>query len=129
MKNLQELFETELPAFEDRSASSETGVTGIEPKGHLVLVLPDFVPRESKGGIALPDDTVERDEMAQIFARVVLLGPNCWYDEGGVKRAKVGDRVMIAKFAGQLVTGGDGKRYRVINDKDVLCVITGEVKK
>ena len=132
-QSLQEMFENPIPAFENREASfpaAVQGEAGIEPKGHLVLVLPDQVARQSPGGIAIPDEVLERDEMAQIFAQIVKLGPTCWYDEGGQKRAKVGDRVMIAKYVGQLITGADGLRYRVINDKDVLCVITEDgVKK
>lgn len=98
---------------------------GFEPAGHLVLVLPRSVAHQSAGGIALPDEHVERLEMAQIFARVIDIGPNAWFDEEH-PRAAVGDEVMIAKFVGQLFTGGDGKRYRVINDKDIIGIVTSQ---
>jgi len=32
--------------------------------------------------------------------------------------------VMIAKFTGQLFTGADGRRYRVIHDLDIIGKVT-----
>lgn len=100
---------------------------GFSPCGTVILVLPDPVPRETAGGIALPEDTLTRTELGQIFGYCVAIGPNAWYDEPQ-PRCKVGDRVMFAKFVGQLFTGPDGRRYRAMNDKDIIGVIADEVK-
>jgi co-chaperonin GroES (HSP10) len=38
---------------------------------------------------------------------------------------EAGDKVMVSKFAGNFVRGtGDGKEYRIVNDKDIFCRIT-----
>lgn len=98
---------------------------GFEPANNKVLVLPDPVPTHSAGGIEYPKELVEKEEFAQIFGTLVATGPDAWRD-GKTPGAEVGDRVMIAKFTGQLFTGSDGKRYRVIHDLDVIGKITKE---
>jgi co-chaperonin GroES (HSP10) len=102
---------------------------GFEPANNKVLVLPDPVPTESVGGIKFPGDVIEREEFSQIFATLVAIGPDAWKDRK-TPPAGVGDRVMIAKFTGQLFTGPDGRRYRVIHDLDIIGKITKDgVKK
>ncbi|MGH7748487.1 MAG: hypothetical protein ACREQ5_27570 [Candidatus Dormibacteria bacterium] len=99
--------------------------SGFIPCAHLVVILPDPVQRASAGGIEFTEELINRNEMAQIFGVVVSVGNNVWFDEP-IHRAVVGDRVMFAKFRGELFTGSDGKRYRVMNDKDILGLIIAE---
>lgn len=117
-------------AFEDRESWEDKPIDGgFEPANNKVVVLPDSVPKYSAGGIAMPDDLVEKEEYAQIFAQLVAIGPDAWKDRK-TPPAGVGDRVMIAKFTGQLFTGADGRRYRVIHDLDIIGKVTKEgVKK
>jgi co-chaperonin GroES (HSP10) len=125
MDSLQGDFQAD--AFKDRTEAQEFDADGgLVPKGHIVLVLPDPVQRESAGGIALPDATIFTNEQSQVFGILVAAGPAAWFDESE-PRAQPGDRVMFSKFAGQMYTGPDGLRYRVVNDKDILGVITNEV--
>lgn len=59
-------------------------------------------------------------------ATVIAVGADAWSDERE-PRAKVGDRVMVTKFAGIMVKGPrDGQQYRLVNDRDIFCVITYE---
>jgi len=59
-------------------------------------------------------------------AIVIEIGSEAWADESE-PRAKVGDRVMLAKYTGVMITGpGDGKQYRMVNDKDIFAQITEE---
>lgn len=119
---LQE-YAAPLKAFEDRELLQEAPADGgFEPATNKVLVLPDQIPRVSAGGIQIPEDVVAREEMAQIFATLIAVGPQAW--KGLTPAAAPGDRVMIAKFTGQLFTGPDGRRYRVIHDLDVVGKIT-----
>src|SRR3990170_141687 len=113
-----------LPAFEDREATQEQPIDGgFEPANTKVLVLPDPVKTHSAGGIALPADLIEKEDFSQIFPLVVAIGPDAWKDRKP-PAAEVGDRVMIAKFTGQLFTGADGRRYRVIHDLDIIGKVT-----
>lgn len=120
----------ELPAFENREQVQDKPVDGgFEPANNKVVVLPDFIQRYSQGGIAMPTELVEKEEYAQIFATLVAIGPDAWKDRK-TPPAEIGDRVMIAKYTGQLFTGADGRRYRVIHDLDIIGRVTKEgVKK
>lgn len=91
---------------------------GLEPANNKVVVRPDPIPMMTAGGIHLPEETIERDMLAQIFATLVAVGPDAW--KGKTAPATVGDRVMIAKFTGQLFTGPDGEKYRIIHDLDII---------
>lgn len=120
----------ENPAFENREQVQDKPVDGgFEPANNKVVVLPDFIQRYSQGGIAMPTELVEKEEYAQIFATLVAIGPDAWKDRKTAP-AEIGDRVMIAKYTGQLFTGADGRRYRVIHDLDIIGRVTKEgVKK
>lgn len=100
--------------------------SGIIPAGHRVIVRMDEVERQTESGIILREDTADREEMAGTKATVIAVGPSAWADQKiGGQWAKVGDRVMIAKFAGQLWKRANVK-YRVISDLDVIAVIHAE---
>lgn len=100
--------------------------SGIEPCGHRIVVRVDEVERQTESGIILREDTADREEMSGTKATVVAVGPSAWADQKiGGQWAKVGDRVMIAKFAGQLWKRANVK-YRVISDLDVIAVIHAE---
>ena len=64
--------------------------------------------------------------MIEDRAVVLEIGPAAW-DNEPEPRAKVGDHVMISKFAGTMAQGPlDGKTYRIINDQDIYVVIAPE---
>ena len=95
----------------------------LEPCGHRLLVKMDKVERQTESGIVLPEDTADREEMSGTVATVIEVGKSCWADQHvSGQWAKPGDRVMIAKFAGQLWKK-NGIKYRVISDFDVVGVI------
>lgn len=99
---------------------------GLRPCGHRVVVKMDEVERTTESGIVLPDEVADREEMSGTRATVVAVGPSAWADQRvGGPWAKPRDRVMIAKFAGQLWKR-NGTKYRVISDLDVIAVIGGE---
>lgn len=100
--------------------------SGLTPCGHRIVVKIDEVERQTESGIIIKEEIADREEMSAIKATVIAVGPSAWADQTvGGKWAKVGDRVMIAKFAGQLWKKG-GMKYRVISDLDVIAVINEE---
>ena len=96
--------------------------SGLHPKGVAVLVLP-YEPEKRGSLIQMPDTVKERERMVETRAVVVEVGPSAWDDEKE-PRARMGDHVLISKFAGSMAVGiKDGKQYRLVNDRDIYCVL------
>lgn len=111
--------------------SEITHKPGITPAGHRVLVWPIPAERKTAGGLIIPDEAAKREDMAQIKAEVVAVGDGAFktmpgYDGDSAPWCKVGDTVLIAKFAGLYYNSKSGQQYRVINDVDVVAVIEEE---
>jgi len=98
--------------------------SGLMPVGRAVLVK-TYDPQTDKSIIVIPDSQKERLMSLEQRAVVVAVGNGCWPDEPA--RAKVGDRVLIAKMSGYMAKGtGDGELYRIVNDRDIFALITNE---
>ena len=99
--------------------------SGLSPRGVAVLVK-QYEPERKGGQIVIPDAVQGRMSMVDNRAVVVAIGPGAWHDEPE-PRAKVGERVLITKFAGFMAKGPqDGQMYRLVNDRDIFCAITHE---
>lgn len=100
-----------------------TNKSGINPKGHTILVLPKEVEQKTASGIIVSSTSEhERLEMAQMYAVVIAISPVAWSDQEE-PFAKVGDEIIFAKYAGHLFEGKDGVTYRLINDLDVKATL------
>ena len=98
--------------------------SGLAPLGRAVLVV-HYEPEKKDSLIEIPDFVQDRTLMVEQRAIVVEIGPACWPDEPA--RAQPGDKVLIAKMSGYMATSPvDGKRYRLVNDRDIFCKITKE---
>lgn len=97
------------------------------PTGHRVLVRMDEPETETESGIVIVTD--ERLERAGIQrGHILAIGDLAWkafsknYD--GKPWAKVGDYILISKFAGKWVEDPETKEIlSIINDEDVIAVI------
>jgi co-chaperonin GroES (HSP10) len=98
---------------------------GVKPSGHRLVVYPIPTKKQSSGGIVIPDTLVDREDMAQVEALVLSVGPTCWKDQPGGAWCKEGDTILMAKYSGLVRKGPDGRTYRVINDLDVVGVCDG----
>jgi co-chaperonin GroES (HSP10) len=104
-----------------------TNNSGITPVGVSVLVLPDPVEQTTESGIVLSTHAEHaREEMRQTDGVVVAIAPNAYYDE--TARCKVGDRVIMAAYAGMVRKGNDGLTYRLIKDDDVVAILEKDEK-
>ena len=100
--------------------------SGLKPLGRAVLIAP-YMPERKESLIVLPDEVQGRQQMVDQRAIVVEVGPSCWCDEDG-PRAKPGDKVLVARFAGFMAVGtNDGKQYRFVNDRDIFAAIEVEL--
>lgn len=97
---------------------------GMRATGFCVLVA--LAPKESvtAGGIIIPEAAGEREHMNQCRGRAVSISPAAFdFADFGNEHPKAGDEVVFAKFAGVMTTGGDGREYRILQDKEILAVI------
>ena len=94
--------------------------SGFIPLGHRLLVLPDAVEEKTASGIVLARETTGRDEMAQVRGTVAAIGDGCWKDTPTSNWAQPGDRIVYGKYSGLMWEGADGKKYRILNDLDVV---------
>lgn len=98
--------------------------SGIRPLEFKVVVLPEKVEDKTAGGIYLPEVTKEKEQVACVRGLLVALSPHA-FEEFDKAKPSVGDRVLIAKYGGQIFPGLDGQEYRILNDKDILAVLEG----
>ena len=103
--------------------------SGIQPVEYKCIVKPyeihetdDQLKSAKDAGIIIPEQESDREQMAQVIALLVACGGNAFEDwKGRIPRA--GDRILMAKYAGVDADGIDGRKYRVIHDKDVAAVL------
>jgi len=97
--------------------------SGIHPKGHRVLILPDPVEEVTQSGIIVSvGENRDRERLAQLKGTVVELGNTAWLDQPS-PWAQVGDHVIFGKYSGLIYQGDDSKEYRIINDLDVVALV------
>lgn len=104
----------------------QVNTSGIIPTEFKVLVLPDPVEEKTKGGIIIPQNSLERETIAQTKGVLIALSPIAFTYENFPANARLpqpGDRVSYAKYAGGFIDGKDGKQYRIMNDRDISAVI------
>jgi co-chaperonin GroES (HSP10) len=99
--------------------------SGIRPVGVSILVKPDPIEQTTASGIITSTHAQhEREEMGQTDGVVIAIGPNAYFDE--TPRCEVGDRVVMAKYAGMVRKGLDEATYRLIKDDDVKAILEKE---
>lgn len=90
-----------------------------------MVIAPEVTETVTKSGLIIPDATKEKEDAAKTWGLLVSASPlafnfDAWPD--GQQPPKSGDIVLYAKYGGTLVTGGDGREYRVLKDKDIALV-------
>lgn len=101
-----------------------------EPAGYRVLVWivpPDesLMKRWRESNLVMPDETREREWMAQCWARVIKLGPQAYADKtrfGDAPWCQPGDYIMMRPYSGTRFMLR-GHLYALINDDTVQAVI------
>lgn len=98
------------------------GIACVEFK---VLVKPKKAEDKTKGGIHLPDQTVERDQHAAMEGVIAGMSPFAFtYEEWPLtaRKPEIGDTVVFARYSGITQRGNDGVEYRIMNDKDIVAI-------
>ena len=102
-----------------------------KPKGYHVLVVMPKVEEQTKGGVLLPTQLKNREDVASIVGKVVAVG-NTAYPKTDPRFAtgpwcSEGDWVMISKYSGHRFEF-DGTEMRFINDDAVLATVSAPTK-
>jgi co-chaperonin GroES (HSP10) len=115
-----------LEDYLDAMEAEDANHSGIFPTEFKCLVLPNKVEDVTKGGIILPDEVKHRAKFAEMEGVLIAASPAAFTyinaAEWDGQKPAVGDRVIIAKYAGVHVKGDDGVEYVLINDKDIAAV-------
>lgn len=87
----------------------------IKPLADRVVIKMLESEETTKSGIVLPGSAKEKPQVAE----VVAAGPGT---EEVKMEVKVGDRVLISKYAGTEVKV-DGKEYTILKQGDILAIV------
>ena len=90
--------------------------------GYRIMVELDPI-NETQGGLIVKAVETTDKEKHQRHEGVIVSSGEFAFDRYPVPWAKTGDRVMFTRYAGEYVEV-DGKDYRIINDLDLLTIIT-----
>lgn len=100
----------------------------IHPIAYRILVKPRKVERKTRGGIALPDDVVDKNTIVVQVGQVIEVGDSAFTSSDAFPGPRapygVGDWVVFAPHTGlQVIVEEDGERveYRLMNDDHVLA--------
>ena len=102
-----------------------------KPKGyHLLIVMPK-VQEATKGGVLLPTQAKNREDVASIVGKVIDMGDDA-YPAENPKFTKgpwceKGDWVLLSKYSGHRFEC-DNVEMRLVNDDSVLAVVSDTTK-
>jgi chaperonin GroES len=103
----------------------------IKPAGYRVTVKPDPLEEVTESGLIVAWENKDREQAGAFYGTLAAVGPSAWkaYDDG-TPWASVGDRVVFSRYAGRYIDDPDDidTKYILLNDEDVLAVITKEGK-
>lgn len=99
------------------------------PMEFNVVVELDATEEVTKGGIILMKQTVDKNQLEAEEGILVAVSPHAFtyadWPEGS-RKPQIGDRVMIARFAGVL-RERDGKSLKIVKDKDIIAVVDEQI--
>jgi chaperonin GroES len=91
----------------------------IKPLGDRVVIKMIEMEETTKSGILLPGTAKEKPQVAEIMA----VGPGGVVDGKDVTmQVKVGDRVLISKYAGTEIKMNDIE-YTILRQNDILAIV------
>ena len=95
------------------------------PTGWRLLVMPFKVKEETKGGIIIAQETLDRARVATQVGYVLKMGDLCYQDKEKFSTGpwcKERDWVIFARYAGSRMEI-DGGEIRMLNDDEILGTI------
>jgi co-chaperonin GroES (HSP10) len=127
---------TKSHALEDKykeeatQAKEEPTTTNLEqlpnPTGWRILVMPFKVKEETKGGIIIAQETLDRARVSTQVGYVLKMGDLCYQDKDRYPTGpwcEEKDWVIFARYAGSRMEI-DGGEIRMLNDDEILGKIS-----
>ncbi len=100
--------------------------TGIRPIEYKVLVRVDELEDKSAGGIFIPEQHLEREQIAHDRGTLVDASEMAFSDWQG-RKPEIGNKVIFNKYAGSIIMHETKERkrirYRLCNDKDIVAIL------
>lgn len=101
------------------------------PVGWRILIRPYRPEKFTTGGIALPDEALENEEILTYCGQIVAMGNKAYtaITRSGINMAeiepkpKVGDWVVYGTHGGQKLRLKGGGMYIATNDDAIVCII------
>ena len=121
--------EDDVKKIQEHEKQKEDSKTNLEklpnPTGWRLLVMPFKVKEETKGGIIIAQETLDRARVATQVGYVLKMGDLCYQDKEKFSTGpwcKEKDWVIFARYAGSRMEI-DGGEIRMLNDDEVLGTI------
>jgi co-chaperonin GroES (HSP10) len=96
-----------------------------KPTGWRIVVMPFRPAAQTKGGLLLAKQAIEKQQIATVCGYVVEVGSLAYSDTEkfpGGAWCKKGDWVVFARYAGARINLDDGE-IRILNDDEILATI------
>ena len=96
-----------------------------KPTGRRIIVLPFKMNDKTKGGVLMPETTLERQQIGSQCGLVLAMGPQCYQDKERYPTGpwcKVNDWVVFARYAGSRIQI-EGGEIRLLNDDEILATV------
>lgn len=99
--------------------------SGIRPMEYQVLIAPEKVSEQTKGGLYIPQERQEKDQYAVTRGTVLDMSPVAFsfVENAEAVTPQIGDIVVFAKYQGFQVQGVDGEDYWLMSDKSILAAV------
>ena len=121
--------EEDAKKIQEHETSKEEQFTNLEklptPTGGRILVMPFQVKEETKGGIIIAQEALDRARVATQVGYVLKMGDLCYEDKERYPTGpwcKEKDWVIFARYAGSRMEI-EGGEIRMLNDDEVLGTI------
>ena len=121
---LEDKYEEEVKEVKEETQSTSLEKLPI-PTGWRILVMPFKVKEETKGGIIIAQETLDRARVATQVGYVLKMGDLCYQDKDKYPTGpwcKEKDWVVFARYAGSRMEI-DGGEIRMLNDDEILGTI------
>tara|TARA_Y100000114_G_scaffold153488_1_gene173557 strand:+ start:506 stop:904 length:399 start_codon:yes stop_codon:yes gene_type:complete len=103
------------------------------PMNWKVLIQPNDIKAETKGGILLPDKVKENEQILTAHGTVMAVGELAYRERETGERWKqeivpqVGDKVTYGKYAGQKIVVNN-VRFLLLNDDEITAILPDGVE-
>ena len=96
----------------------------IIPIGTRLWIETDVVEEKTEGGIFLPDSVRDQQSVAATRGKILAMGDDAFCElEEGSNTPEVGDRVIMARYAGLEL---ENENQRLVEDDDIVAVLRSE---